>query len=137
MSPKAPKKATKRSKTKSAPKRVQTALSREARATYAEIQKGVKHLEQSIGEIQRGLRKGEQKIEADARSRIRALRKEAQTHMNVLKAKQREAAAALKRVSTAASGSWDEIKDAVDTVLTDARATATSVVKRFRSAFGG
>ena len=137
MSPKAAKKPQKGSKAKSAPQRLQTAMSREARATYAEIQQGIKHLEKSIGEIQRGLLKGEQKLEAEARTRIRQLRKEARTHMSVLKSKQREAAAALKRVSTTASGSWEEIKRTVDSVLTDARATATSVVDRFRSAFGG
>ena len=137
MSPKAPKKPKKGSKPKSATRRVQTAMSREARAAYVEIQQGIKHLEKSIGEIQRGLLKGEQKIEADARARIRELRKDARTHMSVLKSKQREAAAALKRVSTAASGSWEEIKRTVDSLLVDARATATAVVTRFRSAFGG
>jgi hypothetical protein len=67
MSPTAPKK---RSKAKSAPKRAQAAMSREARATYAAIQKVVKHLEQSIGEIQRGLGKAERKIQADARGHM-------------------------------------------------------------------
>jgi hypothetical protein len=134
MSPKAPKK---RPKAKGATQRAHTAMSREARATYAAIQQGVKHLEQSIGEIQRGLRKAEQKIEADARGRIRQLRKDARTQMSVLKSKQREAARALKRVSAAASGSWEDIKHSVDSVLVDARTTATAVVKRFRSAFGG
>ena len=53
MSPKAPKK---RSKPMSAPRRAQKAMSREARAMYAEIQQGVRHLEKSIGEIHRDLR---------------------------------------------------------------------------------
>ena len=136
MSPNAPKAPKKRAKL-SVPRRAQKAMSREARAMYAEIQQGIKHLEKSIGELQRGLLKGEQKIEADARARIRELRRDARTHMSVLKAKQREAAATLKHVSTAASGSWEEIKRMVDSVLTDARATATSIVDRFRSAFGG
>ena len=55
----------------------------------------------------------------------------------VLKSKQRDAASALKRVSTAAGGSWEDIKGSVDSVLADARATATAVVDRFRSALGG
>jgi len=134
MSLKAPKK---RSKAMSATRRAQAAMSHEARATYAEIQQGVGHLETSIGEIQRGLRKAEQKIEADARARIRELRRDARTHLSVLKSKQREAANALKRVSTAASGSWGEVKRTVDSVLADARATATAVVNRFRGVFGG
>jgi hypothetical protein len=134
MSPKARKK---RSKAMSAPKRVQTAMSREARALYAEVQQGVKHLETSIAEIQQGLRKAEHKLEADARARIRQLRKDARTHLSVLKSKQREAAGALKRASTAAGGSWEDVKHSVDSVLADARATATGVVKRFRDALGG
>lgn len=133
MSPKATKK---RSQAMSAPRRAQAVMSREARATYAEIQQGVRNLEKSIGEIQRGLRKAEQRIEADARGRIRELRKDARAQLSLLKVKQREAADALKRVRAAASGSWEDIKRSVDSVLADARATATTVVERFRSALG-
>jgi hypothetical protein len=133
----APKAAKKRSTAKGATQRAQTAMSREARAVSAAIQQGVKHLEQAIGAIQRDLGKAERKIEADARGRIRQLRKDAHTHVGVLKSKQREAATALKHVSAAAGGSWEDIKHTVDAVLVDARATATAVVKRFRSAFGG
>ena len=50
----APKAARIRSKAVSAPRRAQKAMSREARMAYAEIEAGVKHLEESIGEIQRG-----------------------------------------------------------------------------------
>lgn len=114
MSPKAPKK---RPKAKGAAQRVQKAMSREARAACTAIQQGIKHLEQSIGEIERDLGKAEQKIEADARGRIRQLRKDAHTHVSVLKSKQREAATALKHVSTAASGSWEDIKHTVDLSL--------------------
>ena len=49
----APKAAKQRSTAKGAPQRAQTAMSREARAAYAAIQQGVKHLEQAIGAIQR------------------------------------------------------------------------------------
>jgi len=128
---KAPKK---RSKVMSAPRRAQQAMSHEARTLYAEIQQGVRHLETSIGEVQRGLRKAEQKLEADARVQIRELRKDARTHLLVLKAKQREAAGTLKRVSAAAGGSWADIKRTVDSVLVDARAAATAAVARFRGA---
>ena len=113
------------------------ALSREARAAYAEIQRGVKDLEKSMAEIQRGLRKAEQKIAADARLRIRELRKDANAQLGVLKTKQREAAHTLKKLSTAAGESWQDIKRSADSFLGDARATAASVVERFRSAFGG
>jgi len=44
---------------------------------------------------------------------------------------------AVKRVSAAAGGSWEDIKRSVDSVLADIRATATAAVKRFRSALGG
>ena len=132
------KKASKRRSTVvNAPRRAQKAMSREARSLYTEIRQGVRDLETSIGEIQRGLRKAEHKLEADARARIRALRKDARTHLSVLKSKQCDAAATLKRVSAAAGGSWADIKDTVDSVLVDARATATAAVKRFRSALGG
>jgi hypothetical protein len=134
MSPKA---AKKRSNAASAPRRAQKAMSREARALYAEVQQGVKHLEKSIGEIQRGLRKAEHKLETDARAKIRELRKDARTQLSVLKAKQRDAAGTLKRVSTAAGDSWVDIKGTVDSVLADARETATAAVKRFRNALGG
>jgi hypothetical protein len=46
-------------------------------------------------------------------------------------------AGTLKRVSTAAGGSWADIKRTVDSGLVDIRATATAAVKRFRSALGG
>jgi len=74
------KKASKRRSTVvNAPRRAQKAMSREARSLYAEIRQGIRHLETSIGEIQRGLRKAEHKLEADARARIRELRKDART----------------------------------------------------------
>ena len=133
MSPKAPKK---RSQALSAPRRAQQVMSREARNLYAEIQQGVRHLETSIGEVQRGLRKAEQKLEADARARIRDLRKDARIQLSALKSKQREAVGTLKRVSAAAGDSWDDIKHTVDSILADARATATTAVNRFRNALG-
>jgi len=134
MSPKAPRK---RSKEIGKPRRAQKPMSREARIVYAEVQQGVRHLEKSIAEIQRGLHRAERKLEADARARIRELRKDARAQLTLLKSKRREAADTLKRVSTAASGSWADIKRTVDSVLVDARATAARAVERFQSALGG
>jgi hypothetical protein len=57
--------------------------------------------------------------------------------VSALKAKRREAAGTIKRVSSAAGGSWADIKRMVDSVLVDARATATAAVKRLRGALGG
>jgi hypothetical protein len=125
-----------RSKTMSAARRARKALSREAQAAYAEVQQGVRDLEKSIGEVQRGLRRAEQKIEADARVRIRDLRKDAGAQLDVLKSKRREAARTLTSLSAAAGESWGDLKRSADSVLADAKATAALVVARFRSALG-
>jgi hypothetical protein len=109
-------------------------LSREAKVAHAEIQKGVSQLKRSAAEINRSLRKAEQRIEADARARIRDLRKEARTQLAVVQSKRQEAARSLKGLSTAAGDSWQDIKESADAILSDARATASSVVERFRSA---
>ncbi len=129
--------AAKRSRPMSTPERAQKAMSAEARAMYVEVQRCVKQLDKSIGEIQRGVRKAERDLETAARVRVRELRKNARTHLSVLKSKQREAARALKLVPSAASDTWDDIKHTVDSVIVDARATATAAVDRFRSLLGG
>jgi ElaB/YqjD/DUF883 family membrane-anchored ribosome-binding protein len=126
-----------RPRSASAARRARKGMSREARAAYGEIQQGVKNLEKSITEIRRGVGKAERKIEADARARIRELRKDAAAQLALLKRKQRDAGRVLKRVSAAAGESWESIKQSADTILADARATATSVVERFRGVFGG
>jgi hypothetical protein len=118
-----------------APKR--PALSGDAKAAYGEVQKGVNHLKRSIADARRGLRKAEQKIEADARARIRELRKEARVQLTALESRQREASRTLKTFSAAAGDSWREIKQSADSILADARATAMSVIERVRSALGG
>ena len=130
-------KPKKRATALSAAQRARAAMSREARAAYGEIQQGVKHLEKSITEIRQGLRRAEHKIEADARARIRELRKDARAQLGILESKQREAARTLKKVSAAAGESWREIKQSADSLLGDARATATTVVERFRNALKG
>ncbi len=132
-----PKVVRKRSRAGSAPQRAQKAISREARALSAEIGEGVRHLEASIREIQRGVRRAERKLEADARAQIRELRKDARSYLVVLKAKQREATGTLKRLSAAAGDSWEDIKHTVDSILGDARATATAAIERVRGVFGG
>ena len=124
------------SRAMSTPRQAQQVMSREGRAMYGEIQRGVIYLEKSIGEIQRGLRKAERKLEADARTRIRELRRDTRAHLSALKAKQREAVATLRRVSTAAGDSWVDIKRTLDAVLGEARTTATAAVDRFRHALG-
>jgi len=51
-----------------------------------------------------------------------------------VQSKRQEAARSLKSLSTAAGDSWQDIKESADSILSDARATASSVVERFRSA---
>jgi hypothetical protein len=133
----AAKKSTKRAKAPGTIQRARAAMSREERAARSEIQQGVKHLEKSIVEIQRGVRKAEKKIEADARVRVRELRKEARSQLAAIKAKQREAARVVHNLSAAAEGSWQELKDSADAILADARGTAASIAARVRKALGG
>jgi hypothetical protein len=116
--------------------RARATMSREARAAYGEVQAGVKSLEKAIADIRRGVAKAEKQIEADARQRVRELRKEASTQLGVLQAKQRDAARTLKSLSAAAGDSWQQIKSSADSILADARTTAASVVDRFRDAIG-
>jgi dsDNA-specific endonuclease/ATPase MutS2 len=85
---------------------VRKPLSREAKIAYAEIQKGVSQLKRSAAEIHRSLRKAEQRIAADARARLRDLRKEARTQLAVVQSTRQEAARTLKSLSTAAGDSW-------------------------------
>lgn len=114
--------------------RARTTMSREARAAYGEMRTSVRQLEQSIAEIRRTLSKVERRIEAEARAQIRDFRKQARAQLNVLQSRRREAARTLQRLSASTGESWREIKQASDSMLADARATATSVIERFRHA---
>ena len=115
-------------------KKTSAPMSKEARAAYREVQKGVDHLGRSIKDIRAGLQKTERRIEADARTRIRALRAEVRTQLAELQSRQREAVRRLGRLAVAAGGSWQDIKQAADDVLADARKMADSVVARFQQA---
>ena len=119
------------------PARTQTVMSREAHAAYVEVKRCVRQLDKSVSEIQRGLRRTERQLAADARARIRGLRKDANMTLRALKVKQREAAATLTRVSNAAGGTWDDISRTVEAFVAEARAAATAAVDRFRTALGG
>lgn len=115
---------------------VRAAMSREAKAAYGEVQSGVKSLERAIEDIRRGLAKAEKQIEADARQRVRELRKEAQTQLGVLKARQRDVTKTLASLRTAADESWQDVKHSADSILADARDTASAIIERFRGAIG-
>ena len=123
-----------RRRPQSTARRLKTAMSREARAAYAEVQTGVNKLEKSIAEIRRGAVRAERRVEADARRQIRELREQARAHMKTLQARRREVARALKKISVSAGESWRDAKRAADSILHDARTTVASVVDRFRGA---
>ena len=109
-------------------------MSREARAARAEIQKGVDRVARSVAQIRVALERAERRIEADARDRIRVLRREAKAQVAVLRARRREATLTLRRLSSAAGDSWRDVKKAADRTLDEARTTAESVITRFRGA---
>jgi ribosome recycling factor len=110
------------------------AMSPAEKAAYGDIKQGVRHVEKSIGEVRKGLRKAEKAIEADARVRIRELRKEAKAQLASLEAKRREASRLMKNLSAAAEGAWQDVKQSADQVLAEARATASSIADRIRTA---
>jgi hypothetical protein len=109
-------------------------VSREARAARVSIEKGVARVARSMADIQAALRRTERQIETDARDRIRALRKDARAQLAVLRTRRREATRTVQRLSTAAGGSWRDVKKAADRTASDARTVARSVIARFRRA---
>ena len=125
---------TQRRRVQSSGRRLKTAMSREARTAYAEVQTGVHKLEKSIADIRRRAARAERQVEIDARRQIRELRGQARAQMRALEARRREAARVLKRISVSAGESWRDAKRAADSILHDARTTAASVVDRFRRA---
>jgi hypothetical protein len=125
--------------TKARARRTKTArpkLPPEVKAAYAELEGGVRGLTKSIGEVRSLLRKAERKIEDDARARVRALRQDAKTQLKSLQSRQHEVARMLKNLVVAAEGSWRDVKQSADSILADTRATAASMVERFRRALG-
>ena len=130
----AARKGKQRRRSQSPGRRLKTAMSREARVAYAEVQTGVKKLEKSIADIRRRAAGAERRVEADARRQIRELRDQARGQMKALQARRREAARALKRISVSAGESWRDAKHAADSILHEARTTAASVIDRFRRA---
>jgi hypothetical protein len=128
---KAPKKAAKvaRKKTQKGVK-----LSPAAKSAYGDIKQGIKHVEKSIGEVQKGLRKAEKAIEAEAKTRIRELRKEGKAQLSILQAKRKEATLLMKDLGSAAEDSWHAIQASAEQAFADARSTAGSIADRIRAA---
>ena len=115
-------------------RRASATISREKRAARNQIQLGVKRLERAIAEIQKGLRKAERTIESDARARVRALRRDARAQLTALKGRHRDVARILGKVSSAAEGSWQQVKQSADSILADAVNSAASLVERLKKA---
>lgn len=131
-------KSTRKKSTRSkSPTRGGTALSPAEKAAYGDIKQGIKHVEKSIGEVHKGLRRAEKAIQADAKMRVRQLRKEANAQLAALKAKRSEASKLLKDLAAAAGDSWQDVKQSADQVLADARATASGIADRIRAALQG
>ena len=109
-------------------------MSPEVKAAYAQVESGVRSLGQSIKEIQRGLQQAERKIEADARARIRLLRKDARAQLSALQSRRSDVTRTLRSLATAAEGSWQDVKQSADALVAEGKATASSVIERFRDA---
>jgi hypothetical protein len=109
-------------------------LSPAEKAALGDIKMAIKHVEKSIGEVQKGLRKAEKAITADAKARIRELRKEGKAQLSTLQAKRKQAGQLMKNLSAAAEDSWNEIRQSAEQVLTDAKATGNSIADRLRAA---
>jgi len=91
-------------------------------------------LARSVAEVEAALHTAERAIEADARARIQALRKDAVKQLAVVHEYTREASSLLSRLSTASSCSWGDLERAADAVLSQARAVADAMVERIRGA---
>ena len=115
-------------------KRRRNGTARAGRNFHGDVKKGVDRLAQSVDGIQVSLRHAEQKIEADARNRIRQLRKDARKQLTVLRGHKREADRIVKRLSTASQDSWGDLKRAAYRALADARTVADAMAERFRRA---
>ena len=87
-----------------------------------------------MAELQKGLANAEREIEADARRRIAALRKEGREQLDAINAKGREIAGSRKKASAAAETSWEELKHRAETLIGEARSAAVSFASRIRDA---
>ena len=98
-------------------------MSPEARAAYSHIESGLRGLGQSMREIRRGLAAAERRIEADARAQMASLQ-----------SRRHEVTRTLRSLATAAGDSWEDVKRTADSVLSEGKAGASSVIERFRNA---
>ena len=109
-------------------------MSPEGKAAYTQVAGGLRSLGKAISEIQQSFRDAERRIEADARRRIRTLRREANTQLRALEARRRDVARILRNLAAAAEGSWTDIQQAADSILMEARSTAAGIIERVRRA---
>ena len=113
---------------------MRSTMTREAKAAYGEIKKGLDHLGRSVTQAERHLARAERQIEADAKARIRQLRRDGKAQLALLRARRRDANRMLGHLSAAAGDSWREVKKAADRTLSDGRSLAKVMIKRFSQA---
>jgi hypothetical protein len=65
---------------------------------------------------------------------VRKLRKDARAQLQVLRGHQRDARRIVTRLGRAADSSWDDLKNAADRALGEARKVADATIERFRRA---
>jgi hypothetical protein len=107
--------------------------SRRIGAQRIDLQNGVARLARSIKQVEVSLHCAEQKIEADARDRIRQLRVGAREQLLVLRAYEHEAMRILRRLSSSvANGSWADLERTADGALKIAGDIADSIIERCR-----
>ncbi len=128
----AKKKATARKKSARPAKKPPAPKSLEERAAHFEIQQGLKTLGKTISELQKGMKSAEREIEADARRRIAALRKEGREQLDAINAKGRDIAGSLRKASAAAETSWDDLKRSAEVLIAEARSAAVTFASRIR-----
>lgn len=102
-------------------------------AQRIDLRDRVEQLAQSIAQIEVSVRRAEQRIEGDARDRIRQLRTEAREQLLVLRAYEREALRILVRLSdSVAIGSCADLERTADRALQVARDIADAIIQRCR-----
>ena len=102
-------------------------------AQRIDLQNRVEQLARSIEQVKVSLHRAEQKIEADARGRIRRLRAGAREQLLVLRVNEQEAMRILRRLSSSvANGSWADLERTADRALKVAGDIADSIIERCR-----
>jgi hypothetical protein len=101
------------------------------RVDSMEMQKRAQRLARSVGEIEGGLRCTEERIEANARQRIRVLRKEVGEQLVLLRRHQGEAVRLLRRLASAPDASRGDLLQAARHALNESHGVVDALLARF------